>query len=302
MPSIDRLEVSFQKRNTKGLDAYEHEQASVTAVVALDEGEDPNSALSQTSTAVRGQVHALLGLPGDNVDMPAGARATVNEAPPEKTPTDAAREQPAPPHPAAKSDQKPVDENGNPVASHNTSNVRGHNADNLAAHLKAVHDAGNPVPDSQIQRLPKKQAQEVRKYIDAGVDQEPAGSHDDPPVGDEAADATGGVLNEDVLGDSGSQDGSDGAPAPEPSEAAGDGDDIMAQLESEMEPQEEITDKHLQDRLRDAASRAGSPKVIMPAVQTYTTDGKHLSTIPQDQRQSFLNRVEQLVKQAQEAQ
>lgn len=302
MPNIDRLEVSFQKRNTKGLDAYEHEQASVTAVLALDDGEDPNSALSQTSTAVRGQVHALLGLScvGENEVMPAGAKTSVNEAPPEKTPTDVAREQPASPHPAEQGPNERIQQahaaaenkaTGHPSLPTGTKSVRGQNAVELAYQLQECVEAGIEVPEAQLARLPKGWRQQVEHKILQSAGQEPAGSHDDPPV--------------EGPGDPEEGDWHEGPGDPlEGTEAADNGDDIMSQLEQEMggEPQEEITDKYLQERLRDAASRAGSPQVIMPAVQTYTTDGKHLSTIPQDQRQSFLNRVEQLVKQAQEAQ
>jgi len=300
MSSIDRVEVSFQKRNTKGLDAYEHEQASVTAVLALDEGDDPDYHVQQTASAVRSHVYGLLGFNDKPYSFLKGTQTTVDEAPerPEKTPTDEAREQPAPSHPAEAPETGPneriqqarqdADQTGGtstPILPTQEGKVKGQNAQDLAEQLKACVRAGIEVPETQLARLPKGWRQEVEKVIDNEGGQEPQGSHDDPPVSGPDVDAA------------------ESTDPGENAKAAGGDDDIMAELEQELEPQnEDISDEHLKAQLRNAASEAGSPKVVMPAVTQYTTDGKSLSTIPQTQRKEFLERVWELVHQAQDTQ
>jgi len=332
MSSINRVEVSFQKRNTKGLDAYEHEQASVTAVLALDEGDDPSGQLEKVGDEVRSHVRRLLGLTSKAEAVSGNVQTTVDEAPerPEKTPTGEAREKPAPSHPAEAPETGPNDRirqaqqdaaqtggTSTPILPTQEGKVKGQNAQNLAEQLKVCVRAGIEVPETQLARLPKGWRQEVEKVIDNEGGQEPQGSHDDPFFfgidADAGAEPQGSHDDPPVSGPD-----VDAAESTDPGEnaeldekelkrqddeqteakkaAAGGDDDIMAELEQELEPQnEDISDEHLKAQLRDAASKAGSPQAVMPAVREYTTDGKSLSTIPQTQRKAFLEAVWSLV-------
>lgn len=296
MTQFDGVQVSFQKRTTKGLDQYEHEQASATLNVTLDEGEDVHGTIADIATAVRGPVLHTLGL----ANAPSVGETRRPDHPektpahPEKTPTQQARDKAAPSHP----DSPPKDESGKPMAPESLKNVKGQNAVKLAEHLKAVYDAGNPVPDAQIYRLPKGWQTDVRNYFEGKGDaQESAGSHDDPPIEggadneeealtdplegaggdtpDEGADATGGVLS--------SQEGD--------TEGDEDIDDLMSG--NPQPPQEDVSDARLQEKLREFKSRFGGAKEIKAALETFAGKNGGAGDIPTKDRPQFLQTLEQ---------
>ncbi len=302
MAQHDGFQVSFQKRTTKGLDSYEHEQASATLNVTFGDEDNVSEVVDEAARLVRGQVYHTLGL----ANAPAVGE-TRQPAQPEKTPTQQAREKAAPSHPNG----PPKDENGKPVAPSNLKNVRGQNAVKLADHLKAVHDAGNPVPDAQIYRLPKGWQTEVRNYVEgkgqnaqeSGPDadaresadpgenaeaQESAGSHDDPPV---VGDPEEGDWHE---GPGDPLEGAEGD-APDATPADTDGDEDIDDLMSgdPQPPQEDVSDAKLQEKLREFKGRFGGAKEIKAALQTFAGEKGGAGDIPTKDRPQFLQTLEQ---------
>lgn len=313
MARITSVEITYGERTVKGLDKYEHRDASATATVAIEDNDDPTAELEKVGDEVRGRVRNMLGLTSKAELSPEAVKAVrertgegmekckralkdasgdVEEAvrnlcSSPGPPHDAGKpaDNPTPPHPAeksaderhrsqippaqpAKSDMKPTDEQGRPVASTNEKKARGQNADNLVAHLKAVYDAGNPVPDQQIERLPQSKQKEVRQYMDSQVppadgdpgeqddDQEPAGSHDDPPV-NEAADATGGVLGDE--------------PKSGPDQDATESDDPGENAEADEDEPSAVSDDDLR-RIIAQAQRVMSKEDIMGLLKVYNVN------------------------------
>lgn len=303
MAQHDGFQVSFQKRTTKGLDSYEHEQASATLNVTFGDEDNVSEVVDEAARLVRGQVYHALGL----ANAPAVGE-TRQPAQPEKTPTQQAREKAAPSHPNG----PPKDENGKPVAPESTKNVRGQNAVKLADHLKAVHDAGNPVPDAQIYRLPKGWQTEVRNYVEGKGQnaQESAGSHDDPPVeggADHEEEAltgheegiAGGPGDPNMEYGTGPEEGDplEGAEgdAPDATPADTDGDEDIDDLMSgdPQPPQEDVSDAKLQEKLREFKGRFGGAKEIKAALQTFAGEKGGAGDIPTKDRPQFLQTLEQ---------
>lgn len=292
MAQIDSFQVSFQKRSVAGLDQYEHEQASVTANVTLDDGDNDYTAVcTQTADAVRSQVRRLLGLSADDAKAPSKANTTVNEAPPkaEAGPNEQIKQAHADAGKKAPADTEgPKDENGNPKLPDKTNSVRGDNARKLAEHLEACHDHGLTIPSAQINRLPKGWITEVTNYIknnpvDDGS-QESAGSHDDPPpsgpdVDEQEATQSSSDDDDDLMSD------------------GDDDDDLMGGSEPEQQF-EDISDEDLQARLRQFKQRLGGTSAIKELITNYAGQGKGASAIEKEQRPNFLKALEGKCKEA----
>ena len=206
MATLTNFNLYFKKRVNTG--DYEFEEASSSVSADFDADEDAHEALKAHGMMVVNAVHGTLGVPVK------GSRFAVEAS---RSPKDA----PQPPHPNQQVNQQANSGNGGQSQIsrtkeaqkiwEGTGKVKGQNAETLAGDLCLLASRGEEVPEEQIARLPQAKQAEVRKYIQNphGDAQEPAGPHDDPPVGGEpkneaeaqAAEDTapGGVLADDDL-------------------------------------------------------------------------------------------------------
>jgi hypothetical protein len=274
---FDSVQITYQRRSIQGLDQYEHHQATITANVAFTDGEDVSSSVSSASGFVRSSVNHLLGLE-DAPSAPTGnVSATVVEKPK-----------------AASTETKAASTETAPALPTGTTGVRGANADKLYNTLVECAQAGIEVPSSQINRLPKGLGNSLRAQL-KDIQAEPAGGHDDPPLGETDApeppgsdypDADVDIM--DDIGDSPSETAS--APASED-----DGlDDLMADPTPTPAPQfEDIDDAALQERLRALKNRFGGAAEIKNLIAVYAGEGKGAGSISREDRPFFLHDLEE---------